>query len=289
MDLRTPGVFCFLDGLSGDQAGQFARSVEQLGYSALWFAEASGRESFSFASYLLSQTERLVVATGIAVIYAYEPIAVANASRTLGELFADRFVLGLGVSNKMGNQRRGIPYAKPLRFTRQYLQKMRAAPYVGPAPQPEPPIVLAGMMPKMLALAAAETRGTHTYFTTTEQIAHTRQALGPEPWLCAELGVMLETDATTARRAARNYMHTYLTIDHYVQRLRAVGFGDADFADGGSDRLVDALIAWGDAERIRQRIDAYYQAGASHVCLLPLSPEGGMNPHQRALEALAPH
>ena len=142
---------------------------------------------------------------------------------------------------------------------------MRAAPYGGPPPRPEPPIVLAGMMPKMLALAAAETHGTHTYFTTTEQIAHTRQALGPQPWLCAELGAMLETDATKARRAARDYMRTYLAIDHYVQRLRAVGFGDTDFADGGSERLVDALIAWGDEERIRQRIDAYYQAGASHV------------------------
>ena len=148
------------------------------------------------------------MATGIAVIYAYEPIAVANASRTLGELFADRFVLGLGVSNKMGNQRRGIPYAKPLSFTREYLQKMRAAPYGGPPPRPEPPIVLAGMMPKMLALAAAETHGTHTYFTTTEQIAHTRQALGPQPWLCAALGVMLETDATRgAPRGPRLHAH----------------------------------------------------------------------------------
>ncbi len=289
MDLRTPGVFCFLDGLSGEQAGQFARSVERLGYSALWFAEASGRESFSFASYLLSQTERLVVATGIAVIYAYEPIAVANASRTLGELFADRFVLGLGVSNRQANQRRGIPYAKPLSFTRQYLHKMRAAPYIGPAPQPEPPVVLAGMMPGMLELAATETRGTHTYLTTTEQIAHTRHALGTDPWLCAALGVMLETDAAKARRAIHQYIHIYLTIGHYVQRLRAVGFGDADFTDGGSDRLLDALIAWGDAGRIQERIDAYYQAGASHVCLLPLSPDRGMIPHLRALEVLAPH
>jgi alkanesulfonate monooxygenase SsuD/methylene tetrahydromethanopterin reductase-like flavin-dependent oxidoreductase (luciferase family) len=109
MDLRTPGVFCFLDGLSGDQAGQFARSVEQLGYSALWFAEASGRESFSFASYLLSQTERLVVATGIAVIYAYEPIAVANASRTLGELFADRLCWGWGSATKWATSAAAFP------------------------------------------------------------------------------------------------------------------------------------------------------------------------------------
>ena len=289
MDLRPPGVFCFLDGLSGDQAGQFARRVEQLGYSALWFAEApGGRESFSFASYLLGQTERLIVATGIAVIYAYEPIAVANATRTLGELFDDRFLLGLGVSNKKGNERRGIPYTKPVSFTRDYLQKMKAAPYGGPTPQQEPPIVLAGMMPKMLELSATQTHGTHTYFTTTEQITQTRQALGPEPWLCAELGMMLETDAAKARTAARNYMQFYLTIDHYVQRLRTVGFWDADFANGGSDRLVDALIAWGDADTIRKRIDAYYQAGATHVCIMPLSSDGGMNPDERALEALAP-
>ena len=127
---------------------------------------------------------------------------------------------------------------------------MKAAPYGGPAPQHEPPIVLAGMMPKMLELSATQTHGTHTYFTTTEQITQTRQALGPGPWLCAELGVMLETDAAKARTAARNYMQIYLSIDHYVQRLRAVGFGDADFANDGSDRLVDAIIAWGDADTI---------------------------------------
>ena len=123
MDLQTPGVFTFLDGLSGAQTGQFARKVEQLGYSALWFPEVLGREPFSFASYLLSQTERLVIATGIVVPYAYEPIVIANATRTLAELFGDRFLLGLGVSNAQANARRGIPYGKPLSFTREYLAK----------------------------------------------------------------------------------------------------------------------------------------------------------------------
>lgn len=165
---------------------------------------------------------------------------------------------------------------------------MKATPYAAPAPQHEPPIVLAGMMPKMLELAGTETHGTHTYFTTTEQIAKTRHVLGPEPWLCAELGVMLETDAAQARTAARNYMQIYLSIEHYVQRLRTVGFGDQDFANGGSDRLVDALIAWGDADTIRERIEAYYQAGATHVCIMPLSSTGGLNPDERTLAALAP-
>ena len=288
MDLRTIGVFAFLDGLRGGQTGQFAGKVERLGYSALWFAETSGRESFSFASYLLSQTERLVVATGIAVVFSYEPIATANAARTLGELFEERFILGLGVSNKKGNARRGVAYEKPYSFMREYLTKMRATPYGAPKPQHDPPIILAGMMPKMLQLAASETRGTHTYFTTTEQIAQVRAALGPDPWLCAELGVMLETDAAKARAAARRYMQVYLSIDHYVRRLQAVGFTDTDFADGGSDRLVDALIAWGSEDTLRERIEAYYQAGATHVCIMPLSANGGLAPDERALDALAP-
>ncbi len=288
MDLSKPGVFCFLDGLTGEQTGQFARKAEQLGYRALWFAETRGREPFSFASYLLGQTERLIVATGIAVVYAYEPIAIANAARTLGELYGDRFVLGLGVSNQRGNAARGIPYGKPVSFMREYLAKMKEAPYTAPKPQHEPPVVIAGMMPKMLQLAATATQGTHTYFTTVEQIARTRAALGPHSWLCAELGVMLESEARKARAAIRQYIQIYLTIDHYLKRFREVGFTDEDFANGGSDRLVDALVAWGNESQIRERIAAYYKAGASHVCIMPLKSEGGLVPDERALEALAP-
>lgn len=288
MDLNSLGVFCFLDGLTGAQTGTFARKVERWGYSALWFAESTGRESFSFASYLLSQTERLVVASGIAVVYAYEPIAIANAARTLGELFDDRFILGLGVSNSRGNSRRGIPYGKPYTFMRAYLEKMQAAPYAAPAPRHEPPIVLAGMMPKMLQLAATATRGTHTYFTTVAQLARVRAAIGPKPWICAELGVMLEPDAVKACATARRYMQVYLSIDHYVNRLREDGFGDDDFANGGSDRLVDELITWGSETTIRDRIAAYTKAGASHVCILPLHPDGGLVPDERVLAALSP-
>ena len=289
MNLSKPGVFCFLDGLTSAQTRLLARKAEQLGYSALWFAETRGREPFSFASYLLGQTERLVVATGIAVVYAYEPIAIANAARTLGELYGDRFVLGLGVSNKRGNAARGIPYDdKPVSFMRKYLAKMKEAPYTAPKPRQEPPIVIAGMMPKMLQLAATETQGTHTYFTTIEQISRIRAALGSQPWLCAELGVMFETDASKARAAIRQYLQIYLTIDHYVKRFREVGFTDEDFANGGSDRLVDAIVVWGNEAKIHERMDAYHKAGASHVCIMPLKSEGGLVPDERALEALAP-
>src|SRR5689334_9915077 len=113
MDLRKLGIITFLDALPGAQAGQFARKVEQLGYSVLWVPDAMGREVFSLSSYLLSQTQRLVVGTGVVIVYAYEPVALASAARTLGELFADRFILGLGVSNRGANERRGIDYGKP--------------------------------------------------------------------------------------------------------------------------------------------------------------------------------
>lgn len=288
MDVSKLGILGFLDALSGAETVQFARKIERLGYSVLWVPEVMGREIFSLSSYLLSQTERLVVGTGVAIVYTYEPIAVANATRALGEFFEDRFILGLGVSNRAANARRGIGYGKPVSFMRNYLAKMKATPYSAPAPQHEPPIVLAGMMPKMLQLAATETRGTLTYFTTTEQVRRARETLGPNPWLCAIQLVMLETDAAKARALARRYMQTYLAIDHYVHRLRALGFSDEDFANGGSDGLVDAIVAWGNEDKLRERIAEQFQVGATHVCMLPLNPHGGPLPDERAIVALAP-
>jgi probable F420-dependent oxidoreductase len=288
MDLSKLGIITFLDALTGKEAGQFARKVEQWGYGVLWAPDAMGREVFSLSSYLLNQTDRLVVGTGVVIVYAYEPIAIANATRTLGELFADRFILGLGVSNRGANDRRGIAYEKPVSFVREYLAKMKAAPYNAPAAQQEPPIVLSGMMPKMLQLAATETQGTLTYFTTTEQVARIRQTLGPNPWLCAIQAVLLETEATKARALARRYMQTYLAIDHYVQRLKDLGYGDADLANGGSDRLVDAIVAWGSENQLRDRIADQFKVGATHVSILPLNPRGEARPDERVIAALAP-
>lgn len=288
MDLSKIGVLGFLDALSGADTVQFARTVERLGYSVLWVPELMGREIFSLSTQLLSQTEKLVVGTGVAIAFSYEPIVIAGVTKTLGEFFEDRFILGLGVSNASANARRGVAYEKPLGFMRDYLAKMKAAPYNAPAPQHTPPVVIAAMMPKMLQLAAAETQGTLTYFTTTEQVARTRKALGATPWLCAIQAVILETDSAKARSMARRYMKTYLAIDHYVYRLKQLGYSDEDFANGGSDRLVDALVAWGNEEKIQLHIAKQLTAGATHVSILPLHPEGGLRPDERALEALAP-
>lgn len=288
MDLTPLGVFCFLDSLPGAALAPFARKVEQLGYSVLWYTEGVGRESLSLGSYLLARTERLVVASGIAVAFCREPIASANAARALSELFPDRFILGLGVSNAPGNARRGVRYETPPAFMRDYLAKMKAAPFGAPAPERPAPVVLGSLHPKMLALAATEAAGTLTYFTPPEKTAQIRAAIGREPWLCAEQAVLLEEDAATARETARAYMSSYLRIPHYGRMLATVGFSDADFAGGGSDRLVDAVVAWGSPAALRRRLDAHRQAGANHVCILPLSAGGGLRPDERVLELLAP-
>ena len=288
MQLSKLGILGLLDETASAEARDLARKIERLGYGALWFPQEAGREAFSFASYLLSQTDRLVVGTGVAMAFAYEPFAVAAAARTLGELFGDRFILGLGVSNKVYNAQRGFGYERPVAFMRDYLAKMKDAPYEAPKPPHSAPIVIAAMMPKMLQLAASETNGTLTYLTTTEQVARYRAATGAHPWICAVQVVILESDATTARKRAREYLRPYLDIEHYPQRWSGLGFFEADFINGGSDRLIDAIVAWGDEGRIRQRIADQFEAGATHVCMIPVNPRGGRRPDERAIDALTP-
>jgi probable F420-dependent oxidoreductase len=288
MELSKLGVFCFLDPLPASTLGAFARKVEQLGYGTLWFAEGLGRESFCLATHLLGQTQTLTIATGIAVAFSREPIAAINAARMLGELFPGRFILGLGVSNAAANERRGVRYEGPVRFMREYLGKMRTLPYGAPAPAAEPPVVLGSLLPRMLHLAAAETAGVLTYFTPPEKTAQVRAILGPDKWLCAEQAVLLEEDPERARAAAREHMSVYLRVPHYPKMLTAFGFSAADFGHGGSDRLVDAIVAWGSAEKLRERVAAHYAAGATHVCILPLQLNGDRAPDERVLMALAP-
>jgi probable F420-dependent oxidoreductase len=288
VELGKLGILGLFDGCTGAEAGRLAEDIERLGYDALWFPHQMGREPFSFASFLLGRTKRLAVGTGVAIAFAYEPTVVASAARTLAEAYEGRFILGLGVSNQMYNSLRGFGYGRPVAFMREYLAKMKATPYEAARPAHEAPIVIAALMPKMLELAASETHGTLTYLTATEQLASYRAALGPRPWLCAVQVVMLETDAVKARARAREYLALYLGIEHYLQRWKRFGFGDADFAAGGSDRLVDAVVAWGDEDAIRKRIADQFKAGATHVSMIPLDPRGGKGPDRRALEALAP-
>ena len=270
------------------EAVQFARKVEQLGYSVLWVPEVMGREIFTLSSHLLGQTERLIVGTGVAIAYAYEPIAVAAATRTLGEFFEDRFILGLGVSNKAYNAKRGIPYEKPVAFMQDYLERMKSAPYVAPSATTSTAICPGRHDAQNAATLSHSNPRNADLFHDDRASETTREALGPKPWLCAVQLVISETDVAKARATARRYMATYMAIEHYLYRLRRLGFTDADFANGCSDRLVDAIVAWGSEDKIRQRIADQIKAGATHVSILPIDPNGGRVPDARALEAFAP-
>ena len=290
MNLTPLGVFAFFDGMKANETVEFARKVERLGYGTLWIPEVNGREIFTHASYLLGSTDRLILAAGIANVFMREPMTTIRAARTLAERFDNRFILGLGVSNRAGNERRGLEWQKPYAFMKQYLEKMRSAPYAAPAPGEDPPIVLAAILPKMMELAAAETNGTHTYFVTPEHTAKARAAIGPAKWICAEQAVMLETDAAKARAAARQYMGMYLRMpgSAYRKNLLSSGFEERDFAGDLSDRLVDGVVVWGSEKNLRERIEAHKKAGANHVCILPLRSDGVLQPDERALQALSP-
>ncbi len=286
--LRTPGVFCFLDGMSGAQTGQFARKVERLGYSSLWFAELFGREVFSHAAYLLSNTEKLIVAAAVAIVQKREPVTAWGAANTLAELFDGRFILGLGVSHRELQAMRGLTYEKPLSYMREYLARLKAAEYQAPMPKQPAPVVLGALLPRMTQLALTETQGTHTYFVPPEHTARTRALAGPDKWICAAQAVYLESDPIKARDAARKYTSFYLRLRNYPKHLGPLGFGPNDLANGGSDRLVDAIVAWGSVDKIRERIAAHYKAGATHVCIVPIASDGSMIPDERAIETLAP-
>jgi len=290
MDIGKLGVWFFLDGMSAADSAQFAQKVEQLGYGALWIPEAVGREPFPHAAYLLSKTQKLVLATGIANIYARDPQTMAAASKTVAELSDGRFLLGIGVSHKpLVTNLRGHSYDKPYSYMKEYLPKMKSALYRAPAPKEEVPVLLAALHPKMLQLAASQANGTHTYFVPPEHTAKVRGAIGKDPLICAAQAIILETDPSKARRAAREYMKTYVPrLPNYTNNLKNLGWADKEFENGCSDRLVDAIVAWGTETQVRNRIDAQLKAGANHVCILPLRCDDAQLPDERALEALAP-
>jgi probable F420-dependent oxidoreductase len=283
------GVWSWLDVFSAPEAADFARKLEDWGYSALWIPEAVGRDPFSFIAYLAARTSKLVLATGIANIYARDAMTLKAIHKTLSELAPDRFVLGLGVSHEhLVSRVRGHAYQKPLAAMRRHLDALESALYMGKEPKEDAPIVLAALRDKMLALAAERTRGAHPYFVPPEHTRHAREVMGPDAWLCPEQMVLRERNPSVARAVARANMRVYVGLPNYQNNLRRLGFGDADFADGGSDRLVDAIVAWGDEKAIAERVKAHHDAGADHVCIQPFRPDGQPGPDLALLEALAP-
>lgn len=261
--------------------------IEQSGYGAAWFGEGpANREALSHAGLLLGASEQLMIATGIANIWARDAAAAINGANTLNEAFDERFLLGLGVSHAPLVNSRGHQYARPLTAMRTYLEAIDGHTYAAPAPEHPSPIVLAALRPKMLELARERTAGAHPYFVPPSHTATARAILGPVPLLVPEQVVVLETVADRARELGRRHMAAYLMLPNYVNNLRTLGYDDRDFADGGSDRLVDAIVAWGNEEAIASRVAEHLAAGADHVAIQAYADSAEIALGQ--LERLAP-
>jgi len=267
----TPDV----ERMPAGRAREYVHAIESLGFPALWIPESLGsKEAFAHASLLLAATKTLVVATGIANIWARDAVAMANGARTLVDAYPDRFLLGLGVSHAPTVQTRGQSYARPLEYMSRYLTAMDGAPYVGP--KVDVPRVLAALGPQMVRLSAERSLGAHSYFVPVEHTAVARKELSAAPLLGVEQAVVLNDDPAAARAIARRHMKRYLELDNYVNNLRRLGWTDPDLAEGGSDKLVDAIVAWGGAGALGSRIDEHRKRGADHVCLqvLRADPKG---------------
>jgi probable F420-dependent oxidoreductase len=290
MNLGKLGVWASLDGMTAADALAFAQRLEKRGFQTLWTPESRGRNVLVNAAWLLAGTSTLIVATGIANIYARDAVAMANAQRGLNEQSANRFLLGLGVSHRpLVSDMRGHAYGRPVPTMRSYLQAMRAAPYQAPPPSQAPKTVLAALGPKMLELSAEMSDGAHPYCVTPEHSLQARQILGAGKLLCPELMVLLETDAAKARAAARAALAPYLQLENYANNWRRLGFTEDDLAGGGSNRLVDANVAWGDEAAIRARIKLFWDAGADHVCIQSIHPSGSRTIlDERIFDLLAP-
>lgn len=275
MDLGRVGLWTHaLDMQPVPAAREAVKEVEELGYAAVWIPEAVGREAIASSAILLDATDRMVIGTGIANLWARDAMAMSGAHKTLTSAHPDRFLLGIGVSHQSAVEGlRGQTYDKPYTTMKEYLDRMDAAVYFAAPPPVEPVRVLAALGPRMLKLAAERASGAHPYFVPVEHTAFAREQLGEGPMLCPEQAVVLETDPDKARAVARAHMGTYLGLPNYTNNLRRLGWGDDDLADGGSDKLVDAIVAWGDEDAIRGRVAAHHEAGADHVCVQVLTAD----------------
>jgi probable F420-dependent oxidoreductase len=289
MQLGRLGVWAAMDVLTAAEGAAFAQQVEAWGYAALWLPESRGRNVLVHSSWLLANTRTLIVAPGIANIYARDAMAMANGQRGLAEQSGGRFLLGIGVSHAPSvTGLRGHAYGRPVATMRNYLNEMNLAPYVAPDPPEKPLTILAALRPRMLALSAELADGAHPYNVPPEHTAEARRILGGGKLLCPEVWVLLETDPSAARSAARQTLASYLRLDNYVNNWRRLGFGDDDLNGGGSDRFIDANVAWGSEEAIRRRIQEHWDAGADHVCIQTINPDGSRRPDERLLAMLAP-
>jgi probable F420-dependent oxidoreductase len=252
-----------------------AAAIERMGSPALWVPEGgSSREIFAHLSLLLAATERITVCSGIANVTARHPEAMAGGGRTLVDAYGGRVVLGIGIGHQATAGRRRQEWADPVGRMKAYLDAMDGSA-MGPDPGAPVPRLLAALGPRMLEVAAERALGSHSYFVPVEHTARAREVLGRAPVLAVEQTAVVETDPTVARGIGRAWAARYLELPNYVNNWRRSGYDDDDVGGAGSDRLIDAAIAWGDANAVVSRVRAHLDAGADHVCVQVISGQKG--------------
>jgi probable F420-dependent oxidoreductase len=279
MDLGPVGIWSgeFRNDDEAD-ARDAAAELDELGYGALWIPGGAGGPILEVCERALAATTRLTLAPGILNIWMHDAADVAAGHHRLVERFPGRFLLGLGISHSMlidsGGEKR---YTHPLAVMADYLDQLDAAA----TPVPAEERIIAALGPKMLALAGARSAGSHPYYVTPDHTAYARGILGAGPLLAPEQKVILDTDKARARELARANASLYLRLPNYVNNLRRIGFTDDDFADQGSDRLVDAIVVSGDLDAIANRVREHLDAGADHVCVQVVNPDRQAFPRQQ--------
>lgn len=284
MRMGRLGCWYALDKLTGAQIRPFLGALERLDYDVLWYPESRGYESLSLAGFLLANSTKLKIGSSIASIYARDAFTARRGMLSLNALYGERFILGLGVSHApMVEGVRGHAYAKPVPVMRAYLEAI-AKDQAGAA---DWPIAIAALGPLMLKLAAEKTRGALPYNGTPEHTARAAKIVGPERWLAVEQKVSLETDPARARALGRKELQRYMVLDNYRNCWLSLGFSEAELANGGSDRFIDAMMLWGDARTVKDKLRAHFAAGATHVAIQPLHDDGDFATRDRILKELA--
>jgi probable F420-dependent oxidoreductase len=263
MNIGTIGVWTSYRPFGKDRAGEAAKLVEDLGYGTFWLG---GSPQVDDVRPILEATSSLTAATGILNVWASDPSETAAADARVREEYPDRFVLGIGI----GHPEATSEYRKPLTAMRDFLDGLDAAP----VPPPAKERCLAALRPKMLELARERSAGTHSYFVPVEHTRVARERLGAGALVAPEVACVVERDPQRARAVAREYAQLYLGLRNYTQNLLDLGYTEADVADGGSDRLIDAVIPHGGPEEIAETVRAHLDAGADHVCVQPLGEAG---------------
>ena len=285
MDVEKIAVFTFTDVMNSDELATFARRVEQLGCSRIWYPEAFSYESFCLGGYLLNCTNTIGIASGIANIYARDASASAMGYVSLNKMHKDRFTLGLGVSHAPFVEQRGHTYGSPVKEMSDYIENMKLT-FESLEYKDEKNIFIAALGPKMSALAAAKVTGVFPYNITTDQIELSRKSMGTSGLICCEQKICLTNDKNKAREVARTNLEFYLSLPNYRNNWLRLGFDSSDFENGGSSRFLDSMVISGDKNQIRDKLTEYFEKGADELVIQPLKPNGQPGPDLDALEKI---